>query len=69
MIQHQHGHLFRAQQEADRIIANFGRQPSASVKERLRATLSQEKEQFLALQAVRERARQPQRVQSKGRSR
>lgn len=65
MQHHTHGHVYRNHKEADRIIAQFGRKPSEPVKQKIRETLSQEKDRFMALDHVRSRKQEPQR--SRGR--
>jgi len=64
MQHHTHGHVYRAA-EVHRVIAEFGRQPPAHVKQQLRETLAQEKGRYQALDQMRARQQQ----QSRGRGR
>lgn len=53
-----HSHVYRNQKEADRIIEQFGRKPSETVKHKIRESLLQERENFLAQAQVKHQARQ-----------
>ena len=52
-----HGHVFRHQKEADRIIAQVGRKPPETERAKIRETLLAEKEKFLTQARVRTRTR------------
>jgi len=56
MNHHLHGHVYRPQREADRVIALFGRKPPAPVREQIRELLWKEREHYLALTALRHRS-------------
>lgn len=44
--------------DADRVIAGFGRKPTVEVSQKIKATLSQEQDRFLALDRFRPRQQQ-----------
>lgn len=65
MQPHTHGHVYRNEKEADRIIQMFGRKPSEQKKLAMREVLAQEKDRFLALEKL--RSQQQERQRGRGR--
>ena len=59
MQHHTNGHVYRAK-DMNRVIAQFGGKPPEQVKQKIRETLSQEKDRFQTLQQMRVR-QQPER--------
>ena len=64
-----HNYVYRNQKEGERIIAQFGRKPTEAMKQKVRESLLQEKEKFLAQAQVRNRWQQRQHGPADGRER
>lgn len=65
MQHHTHGHVYRNHKSADRVIQTFGNKPPQPIKEKIRQTLTQEKDRFLVLEQM--RSRQPEQQRARGR--
>ena len=57
MEQHQHGHIYRAQEDKH-LMRDYGVKPAQEVRQNLQAELKREKEKFLALQRIRQRSQE-----------
>lgn len=64
MQHHTLGHVYRAK-DSNRVIAQFGGKPPEQIKQKIRETLSQEKDRFVTLEQM--RSRKPEQQRSRGR--